>query len=207
MKISQEREALEKMINQSPESIDKNSPTNTPELAMEPAFDIDFNKLQKNCDQRARKRIHNVTGFLLSDELVKENPYLRNKMQVDVISLGGMLYQLEVNKTMQTTLMEEVRAGALHPRMFEVFGQLSKTIGELNKQLLQTVEAIKITYRDLKEDIREKNQDLAALGEGLIKNERGIIAFGTKELIKETKKLKAAQNNKNKNIQDIEIIK
>lgn len=202
MKIKEERAELEKMIDQSPDSIDKKSPANNPELAMEPAFDMDFNKLQKDCDRKARKLVQNTTGLLLSDELVKENPYLKNKMQVDVISLGGMLYQLEVNKNMQTTLMEEVRAGALHPRMFEVFGQLSKTIGDLNKQLLQTVEAIKLTYRDLKVDIREKNQDILALKEGnLIKNEKGIITLGTKELIQETKKLKAAQY-----IQDIEII-
>lgn len=202
MKIKEERAELEKMIDQSPDSIDKKSPANNPELAMEPAFDMDFNKLQKDCDRKARKLVQNTTGLLLSDELVKENPYLKNKMQVDVISLGGMLYQLEVNKNMQTTLMEEVRAGALHPRMFEVFGQLSKTIGDLNKQLLQTVEAIKLTYRDLKVDIREKNQDILALKEGnLIKNEKGIITLGTKELIQETKKLKAAQY-----IQDIEVI-
>ena len=207
MKISQERKELVKMINQSPENINKNSPTHTPELEMEPAFDMDFNKIQKDCNRQARRMIQNATGFLLSDELVKENPYLKNKMQVDVISLSGMLYQLEINKNMQITLMEEVRAGALHPRMFEVFGQLSKTIGELNKQLLQTVEAIKITYRDLKVDIREKNQDLVAIGGGnLIKNDKGIIALGTKELIKETKKLKAIQNKNVQNVQDIKII-
>ena len=207
MKIKEERKELEKIIDQSSNKIgNEPSPTDTPELTMEPAFDIDFNKLQKDCDTKAKKMIRNATGFMLSDLLVKENPYFKNKMQVDVISLAGMLYQLEVNKTMQTTLMEEVRAGAMHPRMFEVFGQLSKTIGDLNKQLLQTVEAIKITYRDLKADIREKNQDLAAIGEGyLTKNDKGIIALGTKELIKETKKLKAMQQQNN--IQNVKTLK
>jgi len=203
MKIKDEREELEKMINQSSEKIG-NDPSTPPELGMEPAFNIDFGQLQKICDKKARKMIGNATGFMLSDELVKENPYLRNKMDVDVISLAGMLYQLEASKTMQTALMEEARAGALHPRMFEVFGTLTKVIGELNKQLLQTVEAIKVTYRDLKVDIRERNQDLAAIGGGsLIKNEKGIIALGTKELINETKRLKAIKNG---DIQDIETI-
>jgi len=208
MKIKDEREELEKMINASTGDTDANTqpPSDTPELAMDPAFDIDFDKLQKECDKKAKKMITNATGFMLTDDLVKDNPYLKNKMQVDMISLAGMLYQLEVNKTMQTALMEEVRAGALHPRMFEVFGQLSKTIGELNKQLLQTVEAIKVTYRDLKNDIREKNQDMAAIGEGsLSRSDKGIVALGTKELIKETKKLKAAQIQEEQ-IQDIEEI-
>lgn len=206
MKIKEERDELEKIINNSSEKIGKEvKPAEAPELAMEPAFHIDFEELQKDCEKKAKKMIHNATGFMFSDELVKDNPYLKNKMQVDIISLAGMLYQLSVNETMQKALMEEVRSGAMHPRMFEVFGQLSKTIGDLNKQLLQTVEAIKVTYRDLKQDIRERNQDMAAIGQGsLIKNEKGIIALGTKELINETKKLKAAQNGAI-DIEDIKI--
>lgn len=209
MKISEEREELEKLLNTSSDKIGTEpEKTDAPELKMDPAFTVDFDELQRDCDKKAKKMIHNATGFMFSDDLVRDNPYLKNKMQVDIISLSGMLYQLSINKTMQTALMEEVRSGAMHPRMFEVFGQLSKTIGELNKQLLQTVEAIKVTYRDLKNDIREKNQDMAAIGQGgLTKNSNGLIALGTKELIKETKKLKAAAIKSNDEIQDAEEIK
>jgi len=207
MKISQEREQLEKMINQSSEKIGNEPSINNPELKMEPTFQADFNEIQKDCEKRARKMIHTATGLMLSDEIVKQNPYIKNKMQVDIISLSGMLYQLQVNETMQKALMEEVRSGAMHPRMFEVFGQLSKTIGDLNKQLLQTAEAIKGTYRDLKNDIREKNQDMAMLNEsGLTKNSKGILTSGTKDLINETKKLKMQANNIEE-IQDVQEIK
>jgi len=202
MKQKEERKELEKILEASSEKIG-NEPNDTPELAMDPAFDIDFEKLQKDCKKRAKKMITNATGFMLTDELVKENPYLKNKMEVDVISLSGMLYQLSVNETMQKALMEEVRSGALHPRMFEVFGQLSKTVGELNKQLLQTVEAIKATYRDIKHDIRQKNEEMAQISDGVTKNSKGILITGTKELIKETKKLKQQKYN-NDDIQDVE---
>lgn len=208
MTIRGEREDLEKMIEKSEPSIDKDvAPTgDNPELKLEPAFTMDFNKTRRNCQRRARRMVNNATGLMLSDNMVKENPYLKNKMQVDMISLTGILYQLEVNEMMQESLMEEVRAGAAHPRMFEVFGNLSKTIGELNKQLLQTVEAIKLTYRDVKGDIKEKEEELKAIGpheSGIMRNKDGIVAMGTKELINETKRLKAEQQG---NIQDIEEI-
>jgi len=205
MKIKQERDELEKLLEGSSEKIGKEIDASTaPELQMGPAFEVNYDELQKDCEKKAKKMIHNATGLMFSDELVKDNPYLKNKMQVDVISLAGMLYQLNINEMMQKALMEEVRSGAMHPRMFEVFGQMSKTIGELNKQLLQTVEAIKSTYRDLKQDIREKNQDMAAIGQGSItKTNDGIIALGTKELIKETKKLKMS---KDLDIQDVDAI-
>ena len=67
-----------------------------------------------------------------------------------------MVYQLRTNEAMQKALMMEVDRGMINPRMFEVFSGLSKTIAEINKQLLGTVEAIKSTYKDIKNDIREK---------------------------------------------------
>jgi len=206
MKISQEREQLEKMISQSSEKIGNEPIDNINELKTEPTFDANFDNIQKECEKRAKKLIRNATGLMLSDEMVKQNPYLKNKMQLDVISLSGMLYQLQVNETMQKTLMEEVRNGAMHPRMFEVFAGLSKTISDVNKQLLQTMEAIKSTYRDLRNDIIDKPENQQALNEsGITKNNKGILALGTKELINEMKTIKIQM--KKSEIQDVEEIK
>jgi hypothetical protein len=205
MKAKEEADELQKMIDAADGSLDKNviPPGDVvPELMMEPRFTMDFKKLHRKCDGEAKKMIKNATGFVLSDEIIHQNPYMKNKMQVDVISLSGMLYQLKVNEMMQETLMEEVRNGATHNRNFEVFGQLSKTIGDLNKQLLQTIEAIKSTYKEIKFDVREKENELKAIGpgqNGMIRNGYGLVALGTKELIRETKKLKS-------HIQDIEAI-
>ena len=195
MNARDEKDELQKMIDAAG-NMPRVSSGDLPELMTEPRFTMDFTKLRKECDSKAKKMIKNATGFMLNDDTVKSNPYLRNKMQVDVLSLSGMLYQLRVNEMMQETLMEEVRSGATHNRNFEVFGQLSKTIGDLNKQLLQTVEAIKSTYKDIRFDVKEKENELRAIGpgqNGMVRNDRGIVALGTKELIKETKKLKGPQ--------------
>lgn len=207
MKIKDEREELEKMIKGSSESIDGHSAPKKvdPELKMEPTFEIDYALKRKNCQRKARRMIKNATGLMLTDDMIKTNPYLRSKMQVDILSLTGLLYQLEVNEIMQESLMESVRSGQEHPRMYEVFGNLSKTIGDLNKQLLQTVEAIKLTYKDVKGDIREKDEELKALGDGssVFRNKDGLVSKGTKDLIKEARKLKKEQNP---DIQDVEEI-
>lgn len=205
MKTREEREELEKILKESGER--NFSPEDTPELEGISSFDLDFDKLRKECDSKAKKMLKNATGLVLSPEMLKQNPYLKDKMRVDVISLSGMLYQLKVNETMQETLMEEVRSGASHPRMFEVFGQLSKTIADLNKQLLQTVEAIKQTYKGIKGDILEKREELKALGagdDGLLRNNRGIVSLGTKELIKATKRMKA-HSQRDQEIEDVEV--
>lgn len=210
MTIKDERKNLEDLIELSSPSLeDAQIPMKDASMIqMKPAFDMNFANTKKNCQRRARAMIKKATGLMLTDGMVAENPYLRSKMQMDILSLTGLLYQLEVNEMMQETLMEEVRSGAAHPRMFEVFGNLSKTIGDLNKQLLQTVEAIKMTYRDVKGDIREKMEELKAIGpgeSGIMRNSQGLVTMGTKELIKEAKKLKTIDNNVN--IEDIEEAK
>ena len=210
MKASQEKIELEKLLDNSNDKIDSNVPKqgDTPELRGEPLFTEDLGKISEDCEKQAKKMIHTSTGFMLNDEIIKQNPYMRDKMKIDILSLSGMLYQLKTNELMQKTLVEEVRHGAIHPRMFEVFGQLSKTIGDLNKQLLQTVEAIKVTYRDIKQDVRDKDNELRALhegGNGLLRNEKGTVAIGTKDLIKSMKSLRIS-NEENKDIEDIKIV-
>ena len=211
MKAKDEKRELEKLIDQAAENLNENvpSPNQTPELQSEPSFEIDYEKIQKDCDKQAKKMIKNATGLMMNDEIVKTNQYLKNKMDVDVLSLADMLYQLQTNKLMQKALMEEVRHGAMQARMFEVFGQLTKTINEINKQLLQTVEAIKSTYRDLRDDIRQNSEELKALGtgdSGLMRNSKGLVTMGSKELINQTKRLKLERYKEDNNIEDAQTM-
>jgi len=212
MKAKEEREKLEKLLDVAADKIaqdDVPTPGNIPEeLQQEAILDLDFNEVKERCESEARIMINDSIGFILSPEMIKGNDYIKNKLEVDVMSLSGMIYQLRVNEAMQKAMMEEVNRGFMHPRMFEVFGGLSKTIAEINKQLLQTVEAIKITYKDVKADIREKERD--ALGQGdnynqgaLSQGDGGVVSMGTKELINRYK------NNKNTkdDVQDVEEVK
>ena len=208
MKIKEEREKLESLLNASADKITEDVPVpgSIPEELMgEPTMGIDFTELKQVCNDEARVMINNSIGFMLTPEMVEDNEYIKNKLEVDIISLGGMIYQLRTNEAMQKALMTEVDRGMINPRMFEVFSGLSKTIADINKQLLGTVEAIKSTYKEIKNDIREKQTD--ALGphqdsNGMItQGDGGVVTMGTKELINRGK-----NNNFNPNIQDASIL-
>jgi hypothetical protein len=223
MKVKDERRELEKIIINSPDNLEGNVPIgeDAPELIQEPTMDIDFDEVREACNVDAKRMIFNSISFMLTKEVIESSEYIQDKMNTDAISLSGMLYQLRCNEAMQKALMEEVKHGAMHPRMFEVFAQVSKGIGELNKQLIQTVEAIKMTYKDIKQDYREKQSDLLGGSQtqqltGGTSN-GGMLTYGTKDLIKsvnEKKKLRQLQaqsENKefvdlNNNISDAEVI-
>jgi len=195
MKVKDERERLEKLIDDAPEKItdDVPVPGNIPEeLQTQSTMGINFNDLKDQCNDEARIMLNHSIGFILNKDMIEGNEYLKNKLEVDVMSLSGMLYQLRVNEAMQKAMMEEVDRGFMHPRMFEVFSGLSKTIAEINKQLIGTVEAIKLTYKDIKNDIREKETDAlgpSRNGQGMItQGDGGVVSMGTGDVINFTKR-------------------
>jgi len=207
MKITEERKKLESLLNSSSDKImdDVPVPGHIPEeLHGEPTMGVDFAELKNTCNDEARLMINKAISFILTPEMIADTVYIADKLEVDVMSLSGMIYQLRVNEAMQKALMTEVDRGMINPRMFEVFSGLSKTIADINKQLLGTVEAIKSTYKEIKNDIREKQTD--ALGphqdeHGMItQGDGGVVTMGTKELINRGKK--PPQLNED-NIQDI----
>jgi len=205
MKIKDERSQLENMLESSRVSVENNVTNNQdpiiPELHSNYEMKVDFDELRKTADEEAMIMIKNAISLMIPEDMIDGNQYLVNKMNMDSFSLAGMIYQLRCNEAMQKTLMEEVKAGFTHPRAFEVFAQLSKVIGELNKQLIQTIEAIKVTYRDLKQDIKDTRNE--ALGprpeDGILKSgDGGVITRGTKELIRNVqlqKKQSSIQEN------------
>ena len=200
MKIREEREQLKKIIDSSPSELSKNVPNEEiPGLHAEPVTNCNFDELKETCEAEAEIMIKNAIAFMIPLEMIEGNEYLKNKMQVDIISLAGMIYQLRTNEVMQKALIDQVNLGMVNARMFEVFTGMSKTIGELNKQLIQTVEAIKETYRSFKNDVKEKRTE--AIGPAttgptgmLTAGDGSVVTRGTKELINNVKKIKNLSN-------------
>lgn len=198
MKAREERKELEKMLDKSSEKINDNVPNKTeeiPGLKVEPVTDVNFIELREKCEEEANIMLTNAIEFIIPTDMIENNKYLQNKLQVDIISLAGMIYQLRTNEVMQKALIDQINLGMVNARMFEVFAGMTKTIGELNKQLIQTVEAIKQTYKGFVEDVKEKRTESISVSSNsssgmLTTGEGGVVTRGTKELINNVKKIK-----------------
>jgi hypothetical protein len=201
MKIADERNELARILEKSSDNIDKNVVTpgeDILELKSEPLMNVDFVDLKNKCEKEARIMVKNAISFIIPVDMIKKNKYLKDKFKVDVISLAGMIYQLRTNEIVQKSLIDQINSGMAHPRMYEVFGQLAKVIGELNKQLLQTCEALKETYKTFKQDVKEQRTE--ALGPSMGQNgmlttgDGSVVTRGTKELINRVKQIKNQRN-------------
>ena len=201
MRIKDERNQLESLLGTASNNIGNDNPAPNEkvieELKTEPTIGIDFDKLRIQCTNDARIMVNNSLKFILPKNMIEGNKYLEDKIEIDIISLSGMIYQLRSNEAMQKVIMNEVDRGLVNNKMFDSFTQLSKTIGELNKQLLGTVEAIKSTYKDAKNDILEKRTETLSITKSNMISE-GRTTLGTKELIKSIRR--------KTNIEDVDII-
>jgi hypothetical protein len=202
MSIKNDRDNLKKMLDKSPDGIDGNVPDaeeTIPGLQAEPLIGVDFVELREECQKEAQTMITNAITFMIPPEMMAANEYIKDKINMDVMTLSGMVYQLRTNEVMQRTLMEQINQGQAQPRMFEVFSGMSKTIGELNKQLIQTIEAIKETYKGFKSDVKERQTEelgpaTSQAPGGLLTTSAGnVVTRGTKELINNVKKIKKDQ--------------
>jgi hypothetical protein len=200
MSIKNERKELEKILENSPQEINKNVPNaeqDIPGLHADPVTNVNFDDLKLKCEVDARVMLTNAISFIIPVDMIENNNYLNNKLEVDVMSLAGMIYQLRTNEVMQKALIDQVNLGMVNARMFEVFAGMSKTIGELNKQLIQTVEAIKETYKTFREDVKEKRIEALGPTNGpagmLTTGAGGLVTRGTKELINSVKQRKEAE--------------
>ena len=212
MKQKEEREILKKMLENSPKEITSNvvnTVEDVPGLRAEPVTDVNFKELRNQCESEAEIMIKNAIKFILPIDMIENNEYLENKLKIDTLTLAGMIYQLRTNEVMQKALIDQVNEGMVNARMFEVFSNMSKIIGELNKQLIQTVEAIKETYKSFKQDVKEQRTE--ALGptsgpSGMITTgDGGVVTRGTKELINSVKRIKNTPISDAETISDLPI--
>lgn len=211
MKLKEEREELKKMLDNAPKEINANVPDKVddiPGLRAEPVTDVDFQELRSKCEEEAEIMLKNAIKFIIPEDMI-DSEYLRNKLKVDTLSLAGMIYQLRTNEVMQKALIDQVNLGMVNARMFEVFAGMSKTIGELNKQLIQTVEAIKETYKTFKNDVKEQRTEALGPSAGpagmITTGDGGVVTRGTKELINSVKRIKSG-NGGQQFIDDAELI-
>ena len=219
MKLKEQTEQLKSLLKNtnninSPSDMNINIDQVPPELDPAPLFDIDFDKVQKEMQKRARRTLNKIVKHIIPDNML-DDQYVKEKMEQDIITLSGLHYQIYTNELMQKTLMQTVGQGNPSPRLFETFTMISKNIADTNKQLMLTEEALRKSYIDIKYEIRSKENETVELNEyssinNILPestNKDHLINRGSKNLINNIKnELKNKYLNDNSSITDAEII-
>jgi len=124
---------------------------------------------------KAKKVMNSLLKFYLSEEIIAEHEYIQAKAQLDEYALGMLIRQMENSEIAISTLMDTINEGDVSPRMFEVLGDLQRTLLDIIKSQTMYMVAIeenaKKTSRDIdvyhgspEGDNRQKSQGLKSRG-------------------------------------------
>lgn len=105
---------------------------------------LSFNKVPSTIAKRdmvtleqSRKKAKDVMESLLkvylSDNFISKNEYVKAKVNLDAMTLGNIMNQMEVSQRAIEILMDNIELGDVNPKLFEVLGKLQGTFIDLVK--------------------------------------------------------------------------
>ena len=87
--------------------------------------------------EQSRKKAKGVMEALLrvylSDNFISKSEYAQAKVNLDSMTLGNIMNQMEISQRAINILMDNIELGDINPKLFEVLGKLQGTFIDLVK--------------------------------------------------------------------------
>ena len=85
--------------------------------------------------EQSRKKAKGVMEALLrvylSDDFISKSEYAKAKVNLDSMTLGNIMNQMEISQRAINVLMDNIELGDVNPKLFEVLGKLQGTFIDL----------------------------------------------------------------------------
>lgn len=142
-----------------------------------------YQNIKAASEKKAKRTMDSLLRFYLSENIIEEHDYIKMKAEIDKAALSTLMYQMQTTEKAITTLLDNIDNGDMTPRMFEVLGNLQKTLLDIVKSqtmyLMASEESLKKISRDI-EIYNPGSTSVAPTSSG----GSGIKSRGTKDLMK-----------------------
>lgn len=102
---------------------------------------------------KAREKAEGVMTSLLklylSDGFISKSEYVQAKVNLDSMTLGKIMNQMEVSERAISLLMENIEMGDINPKLFDALGNLQRTFIDLVKTQTNYVATAEEDYRKI----------------------------------------------------------
>ena len=82
---------------------------------------------------KAKTVMESLLKVYLSDNFISKSEYVQAKMNLDAMTLGNIMNQMEISQRAIQILMDNIEIGDINPKLFEVLGKLQGTFIDLVK--------------------------------------------------------------------------
>ncbi len=169
-----------------------------------------YDTMRNGAYAKAKKVMDGLLKLYLSEEIIQEQEYIQARVELDKMSLGALIFQMETAERAIITMLDNIDSGEMHPRMFEVLGGLQKTLLDIVKSQTMYLMASEENMKKLSRDIDVYKPQYKAIAAEKTASNTGLISSrGTKELmrsiraeIQEVENVQAEEKVDNRNLME-----
>lgn len=123
---------------------------------------------------KAEKVMNALLKLYMSDGFISKSEYIQAKVNLDSMTLGKIMNQMEVSEAAIQVLMDNIQIGDINPKLFDALGNLQRTFIDLVKTQTAYIENAEMEYKKitqekeiLSDDVIEKDNKHEISASGL----------------------------------------
>lgn len=165
-----------------------------------------YDTMRDGSYSKAKKIMDGLLKLYLSEEIIEEQEYIKARVELDKMSLGALIFQMETAERAIITMLDSIDSGEMHPRMFEVLGGLQKTLLDIVKSQTMYLMASEENMKKLSRDIDVYKPQYKAIAAEKTSSSTGAVSSrGTKELMRSIQAgLQEAQDVESEEVKPVE---
>ena len=109
---------------------------------------------------KAEKVMTTLLKLYMSDGFISKSEYIQAKVNLDSMTLGKIMNQMEVSEAAIQVLMDNIQMGDVNPKLFDALGNLQRTFIDLVKTQTAYIENAEIEYRKISQEKEISSDDI-----------------------------------------------
>ena len=101
---------------------------------------------------KAEKVMNTLLKLYMSDGFISKSEYIQAKVNLDSMTLGKIMNQMEVSEAAIQVLMDNIQMGDVNPKLFDALGNLQRTFIDLVKTQTAYIENAEMEYRKIAQE-------------------------------------------------------
>jgi hypothetical protein len=101
---------------------------------------------------KAEKVMNTLLKLYMSDGFISKSEYVQAKVNLDSMTLGKIMNQMEVSEAAIQVLMDNIQMGDINPKLFDALGNLQRTFIDLVKTQTAYIENAEMEYRKIAQE-------------------------------------------------------
>ena len=101
---------------------------------------------------KAEKVMNTLLKLYMSDGFISKSEYVQAKVNLDSMTLGKIMNQMEVSEAAIQVLMDNIQMGDVNPKLFDALGNLQRTFIDLVKTQTAYIENAEIEYKKIAQE-------------------------------------------------------